>query len=75
MCRSSKIDVLTFEDQYVDLLRLMVDVPTFEDRCWMYRPSKIDVLTFEDRWSMFQPSKIDDQCEIVSLHLLKTLIL
>ena len=40
MCRPSKIDVSTFED----------DVSTFEDRRSMCRPSKIDgiVSTFED---------------------------
>ena len=47
---SSKIDVLTFEDQSVDFRRSMC------------RPSKIDVSTFEDRWSMCRPSKMDDGC-------------
>ena len=32
MCRSSKIDVSTFGDRFVDLRRSMIDVSTFEDR-------------------------------------------
>ena len=63
MCRPSKIDVSTFEDRRVDLRRSMC------------RPSKIDVSTFEDRRSMCRPAKIDDRCEVMLLHLLKTLML
>ena len=49
--------------------RLMVDVSTFEDQCVDLRRSmcqlvKINALT----------SKTDDRCEIMLLHLLKTLI-
>ena len=54
-----------FEDRYVDLRRSMVDL----------RRSMIDVPTFEDRWSLCRPSKTDDRCEIILLHLLKTLII
>ena len=49
-------------DRYVDLRGSMI-------RRWM-----IDVPTFEDRWSLCRPSKIDDRCEIILLHLLKTLM-
>ena len=48
--QSSKIDVSSFEDRYVDLRRSMC------------RPSEIDVSTFEDRWLMCRPSKIDVRC-------------
>ena len=34
----------------------------------------INVPTFEDRWSLCRPSKTDDRCEIMLLHLLKTLM-
>ena len=61
-----------------ELSECRCDVSAFDLRRSMCRPSKIDVLTFEgrhieDRWSLCRPSKADDQCEIMLLHLLKTL--
>ena len=75
--RSSKMDVSTFGDRSVDHRRSMIDVSTFEDMCdnfrkSMCRPSDIDVSTF--RRSMCRLA-FEDRCEIILLHLLKTLIL
>ena len=59
MCRPLKIDVLTLK---------------IDDRCVDLRRWMVDVPTFEDRWSLCRPSKTDDRCEIMLLHLLKTLM-
>ena len=73
-------------DSY-SVINCRCDVSAFDLRRSMCRPSKIDVSTFEDRCvnfrrSMCRPSEIDvsmfedrDRCEIMLLHLLKTLIL
>ena len=65
---------LIFQDRYVDLRRSRVDVSTFEDRCVDLRRWMIDVPTFEYRWSLCRPSKTNDRCEMMLLHLLKTLM-
>ena len=73
MCRPSKIDVSTFEDR----CRLSkIDVSTFEDRRMMCRSSKMDDRCADLRRSMavVSTSKTDDRCEIMLLHLLKTLM-
>ena len=57
-----------------DFLKSMCRPSKIDDDRSMCRPSRIDVSTFEDRWSMCRPSKTDDRCEIMLLHLLKTLM-
>ena len=79
MCRLSKIDVSTFEDRWSMCRPLKIDDQCVDFRRSMCRLSKIDVSTFGDRCIdlrklMCRPSKIDDRCEIMLLHLLKTLI-
>ena len=79
MCRPSKID-----DRCVDFRRSMCRPSVIDDRCVDLRRSTIDVSTFKYRCvnfrrSMCRPSDIDvstfdGRCEIMLLHLLKTLI-
>ena len=71
----SMIDVSTFEDRCVDFQRSMCRLSRIDGRCVDLRRWMIDVPTFEDRWSTCRPSKTDDRCEIMLLHLLKTLML
>ena len=56
------------------MLGCQCDVSAFDLGRSMCRPSKINVSTFEDRRSMCRLSRIDDRCEIMLLHLLKTLM-
>ena len=71
MCRPSKIEYRSskiYDDRSI-CRPLRID-----DRCVDLRRWMIDVPTFEDRWSLCRPSKTDDRCEIMLLHLLKTLM-
>ena len=70
----SIINVSTFEDRRVDFRRLTIDVSRIDDRCVDLQRWMIDVPTFEDRLSLCRPSKTDDRCEIMLLHLHKTLM-
>ena len=47
----------------------------FEDRCVDLQRWMIDVPIFEDRCVDLRRSMVDGRCEIMLLHLLKTLIL
>ena len=71
--RPSKMDVSTFEDGCVDFQRLTIDVSTFKEGCVDFRRWMIDVPTLKI-YGRCRPLKTDDRCEIMLLHLLKTLM-